>query len=245
MGVLIANPKRPAIIVPIVGQTLAAIRSQSEAIAACAHVDLVEWRADWFNGITGDPATLSGIIEEIRDVVRRPIIFTVRSIPQGGHVTLGGTKFAAAIAAVREVASYIDIEFDPGYDVVRPAAEDTSVIISYHDVKRRLDEAGMFEQLTRMASTKADVIKLATVAETDEDARALLNATSRFTEGHHVPTITIAMGLPGQVTRVFGHLYGSCATFASVGRSSAPGQMSLEDLLAALSRSAAASKRPS
>jgi 3-dehydroquinate dehydratase-1 len=229
------NPKRPAIIVPIVGQTLATIRTQAEEIAAKRHVDLVEWRADWFNGIRDDPATLAPVIQEIKDIVKRPVIFTVRSIPQGGHVTLGGTKFAAAIAAVRGIAAYIDIEFDPGYDVVRPAAQATPVILSYHDVNHTLDEEGIFEQLTRMASIKPDVIKLATVAETDEDARALLNATSRFTESHHIPTIAIAMGLPGQVTRVLGHLYGSCATFASVGQGSAPGQMSLDNLLVALS----------
>ena len=40
----------------------------------------------------------------------------------------------------------------------------------------------------------------------------------------------MAMGDLGKVTRVSGELFGSCLTFASVGRASAPGQIAVDEL---------------
>ncbi len=50
-----------------------------------------------------------------------------------------------------------------------------------------------------------------------------------------VPLITMSMGPLGAVSRLAGQVFGSCATFATLGDAgSAPGQLPLDDVLSAL-----------
>ena len=52
----------------------------------------------------------------------------------------------------------------------------------------------------------------------------------------HYPLVTMAMGGLGAISRVSGEVFGSCMTFASVEKTSAPGQMPLEDVLMILNK---------
>ncbi len=50
------------------------------------------------------------------------------------------------------------------------------------------------------------------------------------------PLITMAMGKEGILSRIGGQISGSCVTFGTLGKTSAPGQIPLEDLTAILDK---------
>ena len=66
------------------------------------------------------------------------------------------------------------------------------------------------------------------------DVLVLLQATLEASQRVGIPLITMSMGGVGAMTRLCGWLYGSALTFAVGKSSSAPGQIPIEDLRAAL-----------
>ena len=67
-----------------------------------------------------------------------------------------------------------------------------------------------------------------------QDVLELLKATVMADERLSIPVITMSMGSLGAVSRICGSLTGSAMTFASVGETSAPGQIPIESMQAAL-----------
>ena len=80
----------------------------------------------------------------------------------------------------------------------------------------------------------ADIAKLAVTPQAADDVLVLLQATLSASQRVQIPVITMSMGGIGAVTRLCGWLYGSVMTFAVGKGSSAPGQIPIEDLRAAL-----------
>ncbi|MCT6891382.1 MAG: type I 3-dehydroquinate dehydratase, partial [Lactobacillus sp.] len=62
------------------------------------------------------------------------------------------------------------------------------------------------------------------------DVLTLLAATTEMKAEIANPLITMAMGDIGKVTRVAGQVFGSSLSFGAVGKTSAPGQLSIADL---------------
>lgn len=58
----------------------------------------------------------------------------------------------------------------------------------------------------------------------------LLNTTIEMSQRLNRPLVTMSMGSMGKISRIVGELTGSVITFASVGQTSAPGQIALEDM---------------
>ena len=48
-------------------------------------------------------------------------------------------------------------------------------------------------------------------------------------EHHDTPAITMSMGKDGVISRLCGEVFGSCVTFGSHEKASAPGQMQMDD----------------
>ena len=63
---------------------------------------------------------------------------------------------------------------------------------------------------------------------------ALLGATWTTSQQATRPLITMSMTATGVVSRLAGGTFGSCATFGTVGKASAPGQIPVAQLRAAL-----------
>ena len=61
-------------------------------------------------------------------------------------------------------------------------------------------------------------------AETAEEAEEMTR------EYDKTPVITMSMGAKGVISRVSGLLFGSAVTFAAVGKTSAPGQLEVEEV---------------
>ena len=108
------------------------------------------------------------------------------------------------------------------------------MVLCNHDFERTPPEEEIIRRLELMESKGADICKIAVMPQTPEDVLTLLKATHRRQQFSKVPLITMSMGNLGMVSRLAGEVFGSAATFGSLGKASAPGQMAVEDLAVAL-----------
>lgn len=163
-----------------------------------------------------------------------PVVVTNRASWEGGKGVLDETERLSVLVEAEQLgAEYIDVELKAAsvYRELRNAtgaARNAKLILSHHNFERPLSKEELARVQERMISEGADVSKIAMAATSALDNAlvfdALLNAT--------VPTVVLAMGEFGQVSRILAPKYGSFLTFASVGvgRESAPGQVVIEKL---------------
>lgn len=114
------------------------------------------------------------------------------------------------------------------------------VIVSQHDFKKTPEASNLITTMEQMAGYGADVCKIAVMPKSLADVAALLLATGTMKENHpETLLITMSMGRTGCVSRLCGGLFGSVMSFGSMGKASAPGQVSakaLSDVLWAIER---------
>ncbi|HFB3637004.1 TPA: type I 3-dehydroquinate dehydratase, partial [Neisseria gonorrhoeae] len=80
----------------------------------------------------------------------------------------------------------------------------------------------------------ADICKIAVMPQSSEDVLTLLSATLEAKRLVAKPVITMSMGQTGAVSRLAGQVFGSSITFGSGTQNSAPGQIGVSALRAAL-----------
>lgn len=234
---------RPRIIVPLTGTTPAQLRGQIERVRAadCGQgpgADVLEWRIDLL-----DDALDEGAVLEAAGTVRAaagpmPVLATFRTADEGGATAIGPAAYAALLTAV--VASgaidAVDVEVRrdeaAGREVqAAAAAHGVRTVLSNHDFEATPDRAQIVDRLAAMEERGADIAKIAVMPRAPADVLTLLAATEEFVrERARIPVITMSMGGAGLVSRLAGELVGSCATFATVGAASAPGQIPLAEL---------------
>jgi len=83
-----------------------------------------------------------------------------------------------------------------------------------------------------MCAGNADIVKIAVMPKDTDDVLRLLSVTSEFCrENPDTPIISMSMGKLGMISRICGETFGSCVTFAANKESSAPGQMSMNEVI--------------
>jgi 3-dehydroquinate dehydratase/shikimate dehydrogenase len=183
--------------------------------AAAAGAELVEIRADC---LRHDP-DLKKILAERPT----PLVFTLRRGADGG--LWKGTEDRrqqllreAIVAGV----DYVDLEVDIAPKIRRYGK--TKRIISYHNLKGTPED--IKETAERCDEMDADVVKIATLANSIADASRVLEIATKAV----VPTVAIAMGALGVFTRVLGAKYGAPFTYAGFNpeRTFAPGMISFQ-----------------
>ena len=102
--------------------------------------------------------------------------------------------------------------------------------MSNHDFEKVPAKDVIEFRLKKMAALGADVPKLACMPHNAKDVLTLLSATNEVNEAIDNPLITMAMGDIGKVTRIAGQVFGSSSSFGAVGKTSAPGQLSIADI---------------
>ena len=238
---IVSTGREPLICTPLVGRTEQAILAEL-AVVVGKRPDLIEWRADFFQGI-GNTSAVLGVAEQLRTGASgTPIIFTIRSAHEGGEpLSLSPAQIAALDIAICEerLVELIDIEMstDPVLlQLVRTAARDSStkLILSFHDFAKTPAENQLLTKFFQARDLGADIAKVAVTANAREDVLTLLAATLKAHQAIELPLISMAMGHYGVLTRLFGSLYGSSVSFAAGHGSSAPGQLPIEDLNAVL-----------
>ena len=232
--------KYPLICAPLVGAEPEALLAEAAA-ARAARADIVEWRVDHFREI----GNLRDVIEAGRAVRRAlpgvPLLFTRRSVAEGGQpVTMGEDQIVELYEAVcaEGIADLVDFEMSSsraGMAAVREASRRHGVglVCSFHDFERTPPLAQLASQFRRAEQLGGDVAKVSVMARGPEDALTLLAATQASRE--LAPAlIGVSMGPHGAVSRIAGFAFGSALTFGVAAAGSAPGQMPIGELRAAI-----------
>lgn len=227
----------PKIAVPNVGVTKEEILASAKEIAA-AKPDIMEWRIDYYEAGIKDNEKLIATAKALRDVVGElPILVTFRTKNEGGVLELGEDEYLDLVATVvsNRLGDAVDIELfhdeERVKDLVKQAHNyNVVVIMSNHDFEKVPAKDVIEFRLKKMAELGADVPKLACMPHSADDVLTLLSATNDAHKTLANPIITMAMADLGKVSRIAGQVFGSCLSFGAVGKTSAPGQLSIEDL---------------
>ncbi|MCD5442865.1 type I 3-dehydroquinate dehydratase [Lactobacillus delbrueckii subsp. lactis] len=174
----------------------------------------------------------------MRDVVGElPILVTFRTKNEGGVLELGEDEYLDLVATVvtNSLGDAVDIELfhdeERVKDLVKQAHNYNVVVIMSNNDFEKVPAKDVIEfRLKKMADLGADVPKLACMPHSADDVLTLLSATNDASKALSTPIITMAMADLGKVSRIAGQVFGSCLSFGAVGKTSAPGQLSIEDL---------------
>ena len=230
---------RPLICSPLVGRTRERLLSETANVRAKSP-DVIEWRVDYYEAIADTHAVLA-TGEAIRDLVGdTPVIFTRRSVREGGESIAIGDEEVVRLYEAVAASKLVDlIDFEMGNDpehvrrVVETAhAQGTRVILSYHNFGYTPGQDFLVGRFLEAERLGADVAKVAVMPRDRMDVLTLLSATATAHAKGGIPLISMSMGPLGAVTRMVGGLFGSSLSFAVGDAASAPGQMPIADLAA-------------
>lgn len=227
---------RPKIIVPLVEAAERPLVAAARQVAE-QPVDLVEWRADRFEG-GRDSARSIAIAARLREVLgNRPLIYALRTSHEGGDWKPSSEQYRDLVAdlCASKTIDAVDIQYlNPEARRCFKAAKAAGIpiIASSHDFTSTPSLTGLLDRLDAMAAMGADVCKIAVMPRDAGDVLTLLEATRRWSAGSSIPLISMSLGPLGVISRVSGQIFGSCATFASLGDAvSAPGQLPIPELI--------------
>ena len=227
----------PKICVPIVGKTREEIVKAAEEIRTLP-VDVVEWRADWYEEIFEADVVLD-ILQELRRILGElPLLFTFRTKKEGGEKEIDEKNYRTLnqLAAESGLADLIDVEVFSGdevvNDLVRTAHEnEVKVIGSNHDFEKTPSKEEIIRRLQKMQELDVDLPKIAVMPRKKEDVLTLLAATEEMNRKYaDRPIITMSMAGDGVISRLCGEVFGSALTFGAAGQASAPGQIGVKEL---------------
>ena len=227
----------PKIIVPIVGITKEDIIEEAKTFDSIP-VDVVEWRADWFEGVF-DFAKVEDVLKALREALGNiPLLMTFRTSKEGGEKTIEPDAYAELNikAAQTGYVDLIDVEIFTGDDIVKKIidgahAAGVKVIASNHDFFKTPAKADIIYRLRKMQDMNADIPKIAVMPQNKKDVLTLLAATEEMTTNYaDRPIITMSMAGTGVISRLCGEVFGSSMTFGAAKKASAPGQMGVNDL---------------
>ncbi len=227
---------RPLVCVPVVEIEEDGIYKAAQ-LAVGQGAEVLEWRVDWF-AQAASHKRVEEALRRLQGICGDAILLcTFRSRPQGGEKEISKEMYLDMLAAVAKSgkADILDVEVsevsDPSAVIRRLHGMGQCVVGSKHYFSHTPGTEKMQQDLLQMQQAGADIGKLAVMPRDPLDVLRLMEATARVKEeSPHYPLVTMAMGGLGAISRVSGQVFGSCMTFASVGKASAPGQMPLADV---------------
>ena len=213
-------------------------------------IDLIEWRVDYMDvpGRNPDAGYLEDLVNIRRMFRDKPLIATFRVKSEGGYhdMDLRTVLDVRTLLVESGLIDAIDIELE-SILTKRPEEErrvteeyadlicnakgrDIKVILSYHDFKGTAEVEDMVKLLKEEEHYGADLAKIAFYAKEGYDAIKLMKASQEASLVLSIPHIALSMGKEGASSRYMRSESKSALTYAYVDKSSAPGQMSLEEL---------------
>lgn len=227
---------RPLVCVPVLEKTKEEVINEIKYLAESA-ADMIEWRLDAFEHFT-DYNEVREILQQAAPLLKKKLLlYTFRTAKQGGMASVDRETLTDLhdLATESECVDLIDLEFFEEEHTARQIRKiqkkGKKIVASHHDLEETPQMEVMRMLLDRMCEGGADIVKLVVTPKTPEDVLRLLAVTSEFhCENKETPIITVAMGKLGEISRVSGETFGSCVTFASHKKKSAPGQFDLEEM---------------
>jgi 3-dehydroquinate dehydratase I len=237
----LAHGRLPAICAPLVAGTVDALVEETGAIAE-KEPDLLEWRVDFFNAIADTDQVLEAAWRIRQAAPGIPLLFTRRSRREGGQpIDLAEDAVLELYHAVCKSGLVALVDYEMGNEPehvnkVRNLSRRCGVklVLSYHNFQETPPLPELLERFRHAARCDADVAKVAVMPRKLDDVLTLLQATLAASGELPIPVISMSMGGWGAISRLVGGSFGSALTFAVGASSSAPGQVPIEDVRAAL-----------
>ena len=220
----------PKICVPLTGTTKEKICQEAEA-AKKAEADLVEWRADFFEGLL-QKEECNQVLDDLNEILgKTPILFTIRTSEEGGNAVISLEDYIACNinAARSKKTDLVDVEVTGNPDekiklVAELQKDGVRVIASSHDFDKTDCQELLLNRFREMEKSGADILKMAVMPHGFEDVASIMEVTNAMKKECEKPLVSMAMGSIGSITRISGENFGSSITFGTVGAASAPGQ---------------------
>jgi 3-dehydroquinate dehydratase/shikimate dehydrogenase len=193
--------------------------AELRALAAC--VDSLEVRAD----LVGDLD-----VHWLRQQFSGTLVYTLRSVEQGGQFSGGHADRHARLAAAARGYDQVDLEWTTDLTTELLAAVPAGRRRLSRHVGRLGAAAGVAELaavLDRMTATPAALYVLSIEADTAEDAVAVL---SLLAAARRSDVTAYATGLPGLFTRILAPRLGAPVVFAELGTGTQAGLPTLMEL---------------
>ncbi len=236
----ILGGSEPLICIPLLAEEEEKLEREAAA-AAESNPDVVEWRADYFRD-SFETAKVDYALRALRDIIGEiPLIFTFRSILEGGFrkaedpirydIIKRALCSGKVDAADMELACGI-----PAIERIRDTAakQNVPLILSYHNFTETPPEEYLLNKIKEQISVGANVAKIAVMPRREEDILTLFSAVLKARREIDTPIIAVSMGELGMASRIAGGIFGSDLTFGAGRRPSAPGQIPVTDLRAAI-----------
>ena len=236
-----SNSSTPLICIPLIERTSDALVNEVRDVSAM-RPDIIEWRADFFEKLA-DARAVGNLSRDIKAAIgNTPLLFTRRTVREGGQPNAATeSQIMDASEAVIEsgTVGVIDCELSqPEKDIshLRALSRQHGVvqILSFHDFSSTPGNEALMALADRAVALGGDAVKIAVMPNSMADVLRLLDVTRQILERGTIPVISMAMGEMGRITRIAGGLFGSAMTFAAGINASAPGQMDIESLRAAM-----------
>lgn len=202
--------------------------AQALDVARYQDADIIEWRADFLAKDT-ILQVAPAIFEKFAG---RELVFTLRTRFEGGEIDLSPEEYVQIIKEVTQLyqPDYVDFEYFSYKEVFEEMLDFPNLILSYHNFQKTPEN--MMEILSELTALNPKVVKLAVMAHTEQDVLDLMNYTRGFkTLNPEQEFVTISMGKMGKVSRIAADMMGSAWSFASLDEASAPGQISLANMI--------------
>jgi pentafunctional AROM polypeptide len=211
-------------------------------------VDAIELRVDLLrtrSQTTTGPhiAPLSYVAEQvaaIRRVSSLPIVYTVRTVSQGGAFPDKSIKEAFDLfrLALRLGVEYVDVEISWPEKNIRDLISrkgNSKIVASWHDWSGNLKwDSPSVDATLEVAKAYGDIVKIVGKANTLDDNIALQRFVTRASSaGDAKPIIAINMGVEGQLSRILNTTL-TPVTHPLLPTRAAPGQLSFVEIQSAL-----------
>jgi len=162
-------------------------------------------------------------IRKLAGDIQFPFIATNRLATEGGLFKGPENERIELLLAAASESEYVDIELQTKREELERILEfPVKTIISYHNFKET-PPINRLSEIIKEEKRIGDLAKIAVMPHTIKDTLTILQLLSNEDD-----LIAISMGELGKYTRIIAALFGSPITYASGGRSTAPGQLGIE-----------------
>lgn len=214
--------------VPLIAGVLVDIDVFTIDAESLAPADVIELRIDMFDDVS--PDNVERVFRTARERLRKPIVATVRDPREGGQREIADRPGLYNI--VIPLSDAIDVEINAEDTLLAAKSflrnHKTLLIGSYHNFVETPDDTFLEGILSKGTHLGVDIIKIAAMAHTRQDLTTLLLFTHKHKDKG---LITMSMGDAGLPSRIFSPLFGSLLTYGYINRPSAPGQLSVSELM--------------
>lgn len=222
---------KPKICIPLTSCNLESLKEELNLLRN-HNYDVVEWRIDFF-----EEDILYGLRTVYNACSDKPILVTCRTVDEGGNANITIDEYVALYKKIIDshFCDFIDVQVMLPAHKIKQLIQYAQkcgiyVIGSYHNFNSTPSYDSLMEKMQYMQQLDVDICKFAMMPTNSEDVLTVLQFTNNASHAFETPLITMSMSKLGMISRMCGEVFGSCMTFAASKNTSAPGQISVDQM---------------